>query len=200
MKVLVGCEFSGRVRDAFIAKGHDAVSCDLRPSESLRGPHIQGDVRDAIRSERWNLNINHPSCTDTAVAGARWFAAKGSKVDEALAFNKEVWDLSVRHADAAVLEQPRSISHRVLGPPTQVVQPWQFGHGETKATCFWLHNLRPLVPTLVVEGREPRVHRMSLKGGNEMRQRRRSRTYTGIAAAMADQWGRPQAILGVEPK
>lgn len=186
MKVLVGCEFSGRVRDAFIAKGHDAVSCDLRPSESLRGPHIQGDVRDALRSENWDETILHPNCQLTAVAGARWWPGREAEQAESLAFIKEVWDLG---APRKALEQPMSITHRVLGPVSQVIQPWQFGHGETKATCLWLAGLPLLKPTKIVDGREAKVHRMSLKGGKEMRQRRRSRTFPGIAAAMADQWG-----------
>lgn len=189
MKVLVGCEFSGRVRDAFIEKGHDAVSCDLRPSESLRGPHIQGDVRDALRSERWDLAGLHPFCTNTAVSGARWFKEKAAEVAADLQFIGDLWGLAKAQAGSVYLEQPRSITHRVLGPVSQTIQPWQFGHGETKATCLWLHNLPPLEPTKIVDGREAKVHRMSLRGGKEMRQRRRSRTFPGIAAAMADQWG-----------
>lgn len=186
MKVLVGCEFSGRVRDAFIAKGHEAVSCDLQPSESLRGPHVQGDVRDALRGESWDLAVLHPPCTHTAISGARWFKAKATEQEAALAFIGEVWSLAPAKA---ALEQPMSVSHRVLGPVSQVVQPWQFGHGETKATCLWLRGLPVLKPTAVVDGREAKVHRMSLRGGKAMRQRRRSRTFPGIAAAMADQWG-----------
>lgn len=186
MKVLVGCEFSGRVRDAFLAKGHDAVSCDLQPSESLRGAHIQSDVRDALRGESWDLAVLHPPCTHTAISGARWFKEKAVEQAAALAFIQEVWTLA---PSRAALEQPMSITHRVLGPVSQVVQPWQFGHGETKATCLWLRGLPRLKPTKVVEGREAKVHRMSLRGGKAMRQRERSRTFPGIAEAMADQWG-----------
>lgn len=183
MRVLVACEYSGRVRDAFIARGHDALSCDLLDTEAP-GPHYKGDVRDVI-DLGWDLMICHPPCTHLAVSGARHFEAKRASgvQQEALAF--------VRYLLAApipriALENPVSIISSQIRKPDQVIQPWQFGHGETKATCLWLKGLPPLIPTDIVDGREPRVHRMA---PSPDRWKERSRTYLGIAAAMATQWG-----------
>lgn len=184
MKVLVACEFSGVVRDAFLSRGHDAVSCDLLPCE-LPGPHLQMDVRRVL-GWGWDLVIAHPPCTHLAVSGARWFAAKREAQVEALDFVRVL--LSARSSRVA-LENPVSVISSRIRRPDQVIQPWQFGHGETKATCLWLRGLPKLRPTDVVEGRVARVHR--LPPGPD-RWKERSRTFPGIAAAMADQWGTVQ--------
>lgn len=183
MKVLVACEYSGRVRDAFIAKGHNAVSCDLLPTDTP-GPHYQGDVFDIIE-DGWDLMIAHPPCTHLAVSGARHFAAK-----QASGVQQEALDFVRRLLDAPVmriaLENPVSIISSRIRKPDQIIQPWQFGHGETKATCLWLKNLPLLVPTNIVEGRESRIHKMP---PSVDRWKKRSETYSGIALAMAAQWG-----------
>lgn len=183
MKVLVACEYSGRVRDAFAAKGHFAMSCDLLPSESP-GHHYQGDVSDLL-DLGWDLMICHPPCTHLAVSGARHFAEKQASgvQQEALAFVQMLLDAPIPHI---CLENPVSIISSRIRKPDQIIQPWQFGHGETKATCLWLKGLPPLVPTDIVEGREAKVHRMP---PGPDRWKDRSRTYQGIANAMADQWG-----------
>jgi len=180
MRVLVGCEFSGEVRDAFRRRGHDAVSCDLEPSERP-GPHIQGDVLEVL-GDGWDLAVFHPPCTHLAVSGARWFKDKRDEQAEALEFVRRLLDAPIPRI---ALENPISVISSQIRKPDQIVQPWQFGHGETKATCLWLKNLPLLTPTNVVEGREARVHRMP-PGPNRWRER--SRTFTGIAEAMADQW------------
>lgn len=183
MRVLVACEYSGRVRDAFIARGHDTLSCDLLDTEAP-GPHYKGDVRDVI-DLGWDLMICHPPCTHLAVSGARHFAAKQASgvQDEALDF---VRLLLASPIPRIALENPVSIISSRVRKPDQIIQPWQFGHGETKATCLWLKGLPPLVPTAIVDGREPRVHRTA---PSPDRWKERSRTYPGIAAAMAAQWG-----------
>ena len=180
MKVLVACEFSGIVRDAFIKKGHDATSCDLLPTER-EGPHYECDVRDII-TLNWDLMIAHPPCTHLAVSGARWFKDKQEEQREALDFVRLLLNAPIENI---ALENPISIISTRVCKPTQIIQPWMFGHGETKATCFWLKNLPKLEPTDVVEGRENRVHRMA---PSKDRWKNRSRTYTGIARAMAEQW------------
>ena len=182
MRVLVACEYSGRVRDAFIARGHDALSCDLLPTESP-GPHYQGDVRDLL-VESWDLLIAHPPCTHLAVSGSRHFFRKQREQREALDF---VRLLLCAPVPRIALENPVSVISSRIRKPDQIIQPWQFGHGETKATCLWLRGLPPLVPTDVVSGRENRVHRMP---PGPDRWKERSRTFQGIADAMADQWGR----------
>lgn len=183
MKVLIACEYSGVVRDAFLKKGHDAVSCDLLPTE-VEGPHYQGDVFDII-NDGWDLMIAHPPCTHLAVSGARHFAAKKASgvQDEALDFVRKLLEADI---PKIALENPISIISSRIRKPDQIIQPWQFGHGETKATCLWLKNLPKLTPTDIVEGREPRVHMMP---PGPDRWKERSRTFTGIGAAMADQWG-----------
>jgi site-specific DNA-cytosine methylase len=180
MKVLVACEYSGAVRDAFRAKGHEAVSCDLLPTE-VPGPHYEGDVRDIINAN-WDLMIAHPPCTHLAVSGARWFKDKRDEQAQALDF---VRFLLAAPIPRIALENPISIISSHVRKPDQIVQPWQFGHGETKATCLWLKGLPRLVPTDVVDGREARIHKMP---PSPDRWRERSRTYAGIAAAMAEQW------------
>jgi site-specific DNA-cytosine methylase len=180
-RVLVACEFSGIVRDAFRAVGHDAVSCDLLSSEQP-GPHIRGDVLQVL-GDGWDLMIAHPPCTHLAVSGARWFAEKRQEQAEALEFVRALLDAPIPRI---ALENPVSVISSRIRKPDQIIQPWQFGHGEVKATCLWLRNLPPLVPTDIVDGREARVHRMP---PGPDRWRERSRTFPGIARAMADQWG-----------
>jgi hypothetical protein len=169
------------VRDAFAARGHDAWSCDLLPTERL-GNHIHGDVLQHLH-RNWDLMIAHPPCTHLAVSGARWFKDKQIEQAEALDFVRRLLDAPISRI---ALENPISIISSRIRKPTQIIQPWQFGHGETKATCLWLDGLLPLRPTNIVEGREARVHRMS-PGPNRWKER--SRTYQGIADAMAAQWG-----------
>jgi hypothetical protein len=180
MRVLVACEYSGAVRDAFTARGHEALSCDLLPSDAP-GPHYQGDVRDVI-GMGWDLMVAHPPCTHLAVSGARWFKHKQAEQAEALDFVRLLLDAPIPRI---ALENPISIISSRIRKPDQIIHPWQFGHGETKATCLWLKNLPALTPTNIVVGREARVHRMS---PSPDRWKERSRTYPGIAAAMADQW------------
>jgi hypothetical protein len=193
VRVLVACEFSGIVRDAFLDAGHDAVSCDLLPTERP-GPHYQGDVRDLL-GRGWGLLIAHPPCTYLANSGVRWlYGGKGNVRDEArwaamceaAIFIRE---LLYSEVPRVVVENP--IMHRygqaIVGRgPDQIVQPWWFGHGETKATCLWLRNLPPLVPTNIVPEREPRVHYAS---PGPDRWKERSRTLPGLARAMTQQWG-----------
>lgn len=181
MKILVACEYSGRVRDAFRALGHDAVSCDLLPTEAP-GPHHVGDVR-AILGDGWDIMIAHPPCTHLAVSGARWFHLKQREQAEALDFVRLLLDAPIPRI---ALENPVSIISSRIRKPDQVIQPWQFGHGETKATCLWLKGLPRLNPTNIVHGREPRVHRMA---PSPNRWKERSRTFEGVAQAMAEQCG-----------
>ena len=188
MRVLVACEFSGIVRDAFAARGHDAWSCDYLPSERP-GKHIIGDAREVLYGPgthpcRWDLMIAHPPCTHLAVSGARWFKDKRAEQEEAFWFFMALVNVEIPRI---CIENPISIMSTRYRKPDQIIQPWQFGHGETKATCLWLKNLPPLVPTNIVDGREARVHRMP-PGPNRWKER--SRTFQGIADAMADQWGK----------
>jgi hypothetical protein len=181
MKVLVACEYSGTVRDAFLALGHEAMSCDLLPTESP-GPHYQGDVRKLLK-DGWDLIIAHPPCTHLAVSGARWFKDKQAEQADALAFVRLLLDAPI---ERIALENPISIISSRIRKPDQIIQPWQFGHGETKATCLWLKGLNKLQPTNIVEGREPRIHKLP---PTPDRWKIRSKTYVGIAKAMAEQWG-----------
>jgi site-specific DNA-cytosine methylase len=181
MKVLIACEFSGTVRDAFTAIGHDAISCDLLASETP-GKHYRGDVRDII-ADGFDLMIAHPPCTHLAVSGARWFKYKVDEQKEALEFVQLLLNAPI---DKICLENPISIISSKIRKPDQIIQPWQFGHGETKATCLWLKNLPPLIPTKIVSGRESRIHKLP---PSEDRWKLRSKTFTGIAEAMAAQWG-----------
>ena len=192
MRVLVACEFSGIVREAFRSMGHDAWSCDLLPSE-IPGQHIQDDVLNVLENEDYmrgcfgdykpfDLMIAHPPCTYLAVSGARWFATRLEKQKKALQFVKDLMNANI---DRICIENPISIISSAIRKPDQIIQPWQFGHGETKATCLWLKNLPKLRSTNIVDGRENRIHRMS-PGKNRWRER--SRTYAGIAQAMAEQW------------
>lgn len=181
MRVLVACEFSGRVRDAFLALGHDAVSCDLLPTE-VAGPHIIGDVRQVLELG-WDLMIAHPPCTYLCSSGARWWPGHLVSQGEAIEF--------VRYLMAApipriAVENPIGRLSTAIRKPDQIIQPWQFGVGEVKATCLWLKGLPKLQATDIVSGRVPSVH---FAAPGPERWRYRSRTYMGIALAMADQWG-----------
>lgn len=184
MRVIVPCEFSGRVRNAFLARGHDATSVDLLPSETP-GPHIVGDVFDVLaRDPYWDLMVFFWPCTNMAVSGARWFAEKrAEQARDVEAFKRlAMWPTIERIAG----ENPIGVLSTQFRKPDQIAQPWQFGHGETKATCLWLKGLPLLTPTNVVKGRVPRVHH---EPPGPDRWKNRSRTYQGIADAMADQWG-----------
>lgn len=180
MRVLVACEFSGVVRRAFRARGHEAWSCDILPAED-DGEHIQDDVLD--RLEGWDLIIAHPPCTELCVSGARWWKTKGP---EKLMAAEDFFMRFVERTTKVCIENPIGRMSTIYRKPDQIIQPWQFGHGEIKATCLWLEGLPLLKPTAIVEGRKPVIHHMS-PGPN--RGKERSRTYEGIAAAMAEQWG-----------
>ncbi len=183
MRVLVACEFSGVVRRAFRDRGHDAWSCDLLPAEDGSPYHFQMDALIVATTQPWDLMIAHPPCTHLAVSGARWFKDKQVEQLEALAFVRALMHAPI---ERICIENPVSIISSRIRKADQIVQPWQFGHGETKATCLWLKNLPKLTPTNIVEGREARVHKMP-PGPNRWKER--SRTFEGIAAAMAEQWG-----------
>lgn len=200
MRVLIGCEESGVVRRAFRERGHDAWSCDLLPARDGSEYHLQTDVLTVL-NDGWDLMIAHPECTYLTNAGVRHLhdhvtSRNGNKTkvsgsarwvalhEAGEFFNK----LTAAPIPRIAVENPipHKYARNIIGSYTQLIQPWQFGHGETKATCLWLKNLPPLEPTNIVEGREPRIHMMS-PGPN--RKRERSVTYEGIADAMADQWG-----------
>lgn len=181
MKVGILCEFSGIVREAFRSLGHDAVSCDFLDTE-IPGPHLIGSCLDFDWSG-YDLIICHPPCQHLAVSGARWFKDKLQEQEISLDFVRALLSLPVKRI---ALENPISVISSKIRKPDQIIQPWQFGHGETKATCLWLKNLPFLKPTNIVCGRENKVHRMS---PGPDRWKNRSRTFEGIAKAMAEQWG-----------
>ena len=183
LRVLVACEYSGRVRNAFAKIGHFAMSCDLLPTDAP-GNHYQGDVFDII-NDGWDLMIAHPPCTDLAVSGAAWFKEKiaDGRQQRALDFVKLLMDAPIKHI---AIENPISVISSKIRKPDQIIQPWMFGHGETKATCLWLKGLPLLNPTDIVDGREQRIHKMPPSAD---RWKLRSTTYQGIADAMANQWG-----------
>lgn len=183
MRVLVACEYSGVVRDAFVRGGHDAMSCDLLPTD-VPGAHYQGDVRDVIHAQ-WDLMIAHPPCTHLSVSGARHFAEKrmDGRQQSAISFFMELMKADIH---MIAVENPVCIMSSFFRKPDQVIQPWQFGNGETKATCLWLKNLPTLKPTNIVDGREARIHKMP---PSPDRWKERSKTFQGIADAMAAQWG-----------
>ena len=199
MKVLVACEYSGAVRDTFIAEGHDAMSCDILPTD-VPGPHYQGDVLDVL-GDGWDLMVGHPPCTFLANSGARWLYQQGTRIKvqprwdglkDGAEFFRTLWEAPI---ERVAIENPVMMgwAKEIIGrgspvEATQFVQPWQFGHPETKATGLWLRGLPPLVPTQIVAGREQRVWRL---GPSVDRWKLRSTTYSGIAAAMASQWGQP---------
>ena len=182
-RVLIACEYSGTVRDAFLALGHEAMSCDLLPTDAP-GPHYQGDVRDVL-DYPWDLMIAHPPCTDLSVSGARHFAAKrmDGRQQASVSFFLRLAKADIPHI---AIENPVCIMSSLWRKSDQTIQPWQFGHGETKATCLWLKNLPPLNPTSLVDGREQRIHKLP---PSPDRWKIRSKTYDGIAKAMAEQWG-----------
>lgn len=184
MRVLVACEYSGRVRDAFRAKGFDAWSCDLEPCEANPKWHIQGDVLPLL-GDGWDLMIAHPPCTHLAVSGARHFAAKiaDGRQGAALDFVRALLAAPVPHI---ALENPVSVISSHIRKPDCTFQPWEHGHGEVKRSCLWLKNLPVLQASSVVSGREAKVHKMP-PGPNRWKER--SRTLTGVAGAMAKQWG-----------
>jgi hypothetical protein len=186
MKVLVACEYSGKVREAFRRRGHDAWSNDLLPADDGSEFHIQGDCVEVIKSRQWDLIIMHPPCTALAVSGNRWYGAgmpKHRERVEAMAWTVGLFDMAKDYADRVAMENPVGV---LPMKPTQYIQPWQFGHGETKKTGLWLHNLPPLEPTNIVEGREQRIWKLPPSAD---RWKIRSETFQGIADAMADQWG-----------
>jgi hypothetical protein len=182
LRVLVACEFSGRVRDAFNARGHRAVSCDLIPSDRP-GPHLVGDVRALLIPGRWDLLIAFPPCTYLATSGARWFAGREREQAAAVRFVRQLMDAPVPRI---AIENPIGVLSSRIRRPDQIVHPWWFGHGEVKATCLWLKGLPPLRPTRTVDGRVARIAGM---GETRNRARIRSLTYPGLASAMARQWG-----------
>lgn len=197
MRVLVACEFSGRVRDAFIRRGHDAISCDLLPTETP-GPHYQGDVLDILYSEHWDMLIAHPPCTYLCVSGIHCNKdnpARQEKTNEALAFVRILLEAPV---DRIALENPIGVISTQIRKPDQIFQPYEFGEDASKRTCLWLKNLPKLVPTAyvpprMVDGR-PRWGNQTCGGHNKLgpgpdRWKKRSRTYPGVAEAMARQWG-----------
>jgi len=199
VRVLIACEYSATVRDAFRATGHDAWSCDLRPTEGDPAWHIEGDVLPHL-SAGWDMMIGHPPCTHLSLSGARWATDHLVKVkgtagrwhdgtekrrlrDEAAAFFRTLWEAPIPRI---CLENPMSMASTLVTRKTQVIHPWQHGHGEQKATWLWLKNLPMLQPSNIVEGREQRIWLMPPGPGRE---RERSRTFSGIALAMANQWG-----------
>lgn len=191
MKILVGFEHSGVVRDAFIKLGHYAVSCDLLPTDRP-GPHIEGDIFPVIRRGGWDLIILHPPCTALAVSGNRWYGWNMPKYQErlqAITWTIQVFRLACSVCDWVCMENPAGV---LPIKATQYIQPWQFGHGETKKTGLWLHNLPPLIPTDIVEGREQRIFHLPPSAD---RWKIRSATYPGIASAMAHQWGKTDNTL-----
>lgn len=182
MKILIACEYSGTVREAFSKLGHDAWSCDILETE-IPGNHLQCDVRE-ILGDGWDMMIAHPPCTHLAVSGARWFKDKKVEQAEALEFVRLLLNAPIQKI---ALENPISIISSHIRKPDQIIQPWQYGHGETKATCLWLQNLPKLQPTNIVEGKEQRIWKMP---PGENRWKERSRTFEGIAQAMAKQLGK----------
>jgi hypothetical protein len=190
MKILIACEFSGIVRDAFLALGHDAISCDLLPTEQP-GPHIQADVR-TLNLSQFDLMVAHPPCTRLASSGARWFPLHEEEQREALEFVQWLMDAPVRRI---AIENPVGIIGTHIRKADQIIQPWQYGHGELKTTCLWLKNLPRLRPTHVVSGREQRTWRLPQ---SEDRWKERSKTFQGIANAMAAQWGHVNSPIQLE--
>ena len=189
MRILIACEFSGVVRNAFRRMGHETWSCDLLPAEDRSDFHIQGDARH-ILNDGWDLlMVAHPPCTRLCNSGVRWLAERNlwRELDEAAELFSAFWNAPIPRiaVENPVMHRHAKERIRNYAEPAQSVQPWQFGHGETKRTCLWLRNLPTLKPTNIVSGREQRVHRMP-PGPNRWRER--SRTFDGIAQAMAAQW------------
>jgi len=197
MKVLIACEYSGVVRDAFIKRGHDAISCDLLPTDA-EGPHIQGDCVGVIESQQWDLIIMHPPCTALTVAGNSTYGEGQPKYSERLTsveWTKSLWESAKAHATAVAMENPVGVLPRLAGlKPSQYVQPWMFGHLEQKKTGLWLHNLPLLVETNNVYDAMMKLpkrerERLHYLPPSADRWKIRSTTFQGIADAMASQWG-----------
>jgi len=191
LKAIIGCEYSGAVREALRRLGCNAWSCDLLAAEDSSPYHLQARLQDVLADgprdvTQWDLGIFFPPCTDLCSSGARWFKAKRADGRQQQSIDFFMYCVeAVKKIGSGAIENPIGIMSKLYRKPDQIIQPWQFGHGETKATCLWLHNLPPLVPTDIVGGREARVHRMS---PGPDRGKERSRTYQGIADAMAAQW------------
>ena len=190
MRVLVACEYSGRVRDSFIAKGHEAMSCDLLPTEKP-GPHYQGDVRD-VMDYPWDLMIAHPPCTDLSVSGAAWFEKKKTNGSQQMSASFFMM-LAKSDIPRIAIENPICIMSRLWRKPDQIIQPWMFGHMEQKATCLWLKNLPVLHPTNDVKAQmmelpKNKRERLHYLPPSDDRWKLRSETFQGIADAMAEQW------------
>lgn len=189
MDVLVACEYSGKVREAFRVLGHDAWSCDLIPADTETQYHYQQDCWEVMEQHQWDLIVMHPPCTALCVSGNRHYGEGKPKHDERLdsiAWTTALWLHAKQHASHVAMENPIGV---LPFQPSQTIQPWQYGHGETKATCLWLHNLPLLRPTNVVEGRDDRIHKLPPTAD---RWKIRSETYQGIADAMAAQWSEPK--------
>ena len=187
--ILIGCEESQTITQAFRDAGFEAYSCDLQPTRGNPEWHYQGDIMEVIPTRHWDLIILHPDCTKLALSGNRWYG-KGmpwnSKRIAAIGWTVALWNLAKQYSDRVVLENPASVIFGYLDCDVQYIQPWQFGHGETKRTGLALHNMPTLEPTNIVAGREQRVWKMA-PGPN--RKRDRSKTYEGIADAIVTQWG-----------
>lgn len=195
LRILVACEFSGVVRRAFRAFGHDAWSCDLLPSDDNSDYHLQCDVLSVL-SDRWDMMIAHPPCTYLTVSGNKWMKPEYAKrFPDRLEHRKEAYSffMQLYQCDIAkvAIENPIGVMSSLFRKPDQVIQPWMFGHGETKATCLWLKGLDPLRPTHIVAGREQRLHKLP---PSPDRWKERSKTFPGIATAMAAQWGNPAQL------
>lgn len=185
MRVLIACEESQTVCKAFRALGHEAISCDLLPCSGGHPEwHVCGDVLPLLR-EPWDMVIAFPPCTDLCVSGARWFAAKRADGRQQASIDFFLEFTRLEHVPRVAIENPVGIMSRLYRKPDQIIQPWQFGHGETKATCLWLKGLPKLAPTNIVDGRAGNVWRMP---PGPDRARLRSKTFEGIALAMAKQW------------
>jgi hypothetical protein len=190
LDILVGCEESQEVVKALREIGHNAKSCDVQKcSGGMPEHHYQMDVFEAIRMQKWDMIILHPPCTKIAVSGNRWYAMgqpRHNERIEAVKWTQTLWDEATSVCGAVALENPVGVLNKMGDfPKPSYVQPWQFGHGETKRTGFWLYGLEPLKPTDIVEGREQRIWKMP---PSEDRAKLRSKTYSGIAKAIAEQW------------
>lgn len=189
MKILVACEYSGVVRDAFIRRGFNAISCDLLPTES-EGPHIQGDVAPLLK-QKWDIVIAHPPCQYLCLSGVRWLYEEPGRWEK-MKRAADFFNLCLQAGDRVAVENPTMHRHACIRKPDFSIQPWQFGHGETKRTCFWTRGLPALIPTDIVQGREARIHKLAPSAD---RSKIRSRTYSGVAEAIAEQWSKPNCSL-----
>jgi len=189
LPILIGCEESQTICKAFRDAGYEAFSCDIEPTRGNSEWHYQADIMNVIPTRKWSLIILHPDCTAMAVSGNRWYGKNMPKNNErvkAIEWTIKLWDMAKKHSKCAALENPVSVIFSHINDPVCYVQPWQHGHGETKKTGFALHNLEPLKPSNIVDGREQRVWKMP---PSPTRKRDRSKTYEGIAKAIVMQWG-----------